>query len=450
MARKIVNTIEIGDIINNRVQPIKENVFDAELYTNIAIPSSVHAYSLGIEFIKQWFYKDIPEKFFKFTWVNSSHMMADFRLFNKQHIKRERPYLAIIPKPDMEWDRENIDFYNAGNKVFLKRSNLQGSFFRDYVNRLFMNVQLREMKIEFEFRIRVDTRAQQLDLYRRMEMIYGKRTRTFWISCDFVIPYELCTNIAAFAGFKINKIGEIEDPLAFLAYMNSHSEIPVTYKFRAVNGHNEFFIRMSDIYAHTSTLANIDIDEGERDGMLENNFGITLPVELKMAVPQFFVLYDEKELIYKLETVDSPFNAALYTMAQFTVPDVNEKGWTQIINTAYMLDEGEKEIDISPMFESNQTMNIKRVIQFCKDNYLSPSCFIDVKMYQENGGQYRAVPFYMHYESMTMELTTGGYTEDSYLYIAVYVDMEYVNTTMVSINELYKKRMTGVDDPSRP
>ena len=426
---------------------LKTNVFKADLYTNIVTPSAIHAYSIGVEFMKKWFYKGIPEDYFKFTWVNATHMMNEYRVFNKDHIKRDKPYLAIIPVPDLEFDRDRLDVYNAGNQMFLKRTNWQGSFFRDYEHRLFLNMQMRVMKIDFTFRVRTNTRAQQLDLYRRMELAFNARTRTYWIGADFVIPYELCTNIAYFAGFKINTIGEIEDPLAFLAYLNSKSDIPVTYKFRAINGHNEFFLRLNDVYAHVSTMDKIDADEGEKDGMIDTNFGIEMKAELKMAIPQFFVLYNEDELKYRLETKNSPVNVSLYTMAQFVVPDANDKGWNQIINTAYALDEGEQNIDISPMFQSTKTQDIKQVIDWNLNNYISPRSFIDVKIYQDMAGSFQEIPFRIHFGSMTIELVTPA-PDERYIYIAIYVDLGYVNNTLATITDMYEGRIkaegTGV------
>lgn len=437
MARRVIDP---RTIIEHRTQDLKSNIFKPNLYTNISIPSSVHAYSIGVEFMKNWFYKGIPEEYFKFTWVNTSHLMADFRAFNKQHIKKEKPYLAIVPVPDLEFDRDRLDVYNAGTQLFLKRSNVNGSFFRDYDHRLFLNMQMRCMKIDFSFRVRTNTRAQQLDLFRRMELTFNARTRTYWISADFVIPFELCLNIAHFAGFKINEIGEIDDPLAFLGYLNSHSDIPITYKFRAINGHNEFFLRMSDVYAHVATPDKIDADEGEQEGMLSTNYGIEMKAELKMAVPQFFVLYDEEEIPYRLETTNSPVNVALYSMAQFTVPDTNDKGWNQIINTAYMMDEGDQTIDISPMFKSTTTQDINKVIQYNKMNYISQSICIDIKMYQDNGVAFSEIPFRVHYDSMTLELT-APVRYDKYMYMAIYADTNYINTTLATIGELYKNRI---------
>lgn len=450
MARKIIDPDEIfWDKQHQNILLKNDNKFDPVLYTNIFSPSAIHNYSLGIEYMKKYFLDRMPANYFNFVWVNGSHMMDDFRSFNKQHIKRETPYMAMIPSVDLEYDRENVDMYYAGPNVFLKRSNWQGSFFKDYTNNSFLHVQLRAMKMPIQYRIRLNTRAQQYDMYRRMEMMFKLGgTIKDWISTDFVLPHELTINMAYLAGFEIDKTGEIADPLKFLAYLNAHSDIPITYKFRGINGHNEYFIRMSDIYVHISTLEKLEVDDGERVGQLDINFGITMNAILTMAVPQFFVLYDQKELRYRLKVNNAERESiGIYTMAQFEIPDVNEKGWNQIINTVYQLDKDERVIDISPMYASNKTQDIMSVVNYCNKNFISPKCFIEVRVYQNKAGYYQQINIGLNYKTMEMTLT-GEFDENEYIYIAIYIDMQYMNETLITLGNFYENRISDQAEAS--
>ena len=182
------------------------------------------------------------------------------------------------------------------------------------------------------------------------------------ISVDFNIPYNMMVNIAILAGFKVeikdfagSKIAEIKDPLLFLEYLNKYSDIPIMYKFRAANHHDEFFMRVSNLYTHISTKDKLDIDDGERTGQIDNNFTITMQAVLKIPVPQFFVLYNEKPLPFMLTAGED--SIPLYSVGQFDIPNSNDRGWEQLINTTYMVDPDEKEFDIDSAVDSCSICN---------------------------------------------------------------------------------------------
>lgn len=448
MGREIVKFNKYATPEQPNFIPLRTNNFDPVLYTNMYTPSEAHAYSLAIEYMKDKFFKSkFPDNYFKSEWVNVAHTMRDYANFNKQNVKKEKPLFSIIPTVEYDYDRENIDMYYAGADVFLKRSDWQRSFFKDYDHNIFLGMQMRVLRMNFTYKIRVNTRAEELDLFRRMELVFrigGTQAET--ISVDFNIPYNLLINIAMMAGFKVKqselageKVAEIVEPLKFLDYLNSHSDIPVTYKYRTINGHNEYFMRISNLYTHVSTKDKLDVDDGERVGQLENNFTITMQAYLKIPVPQFFVLYNEKPLPFLLKTGEA--NIPLYSVGQFDIPDVNDKGWEQIINTTYMLDEHEKQFDISPLFKTNKTEDIDSVIKFCMKNFISPSCFIDIWIYDESEGSYFKAPFEMDWEKMEVLLGLD-YPKDHNLYIAIYVDKKYMNDTLISINNFYKSRIS--------
>ena len=448
MARQIVKINKFSDQHDRNFVKLSTNKFDPVLYTNMYTPSEVHAFNLGIEYMKDKFFKSkFPKDYFKAEWINTAHTMKDYANFSKMNVKRERPYFVVIPTVDYDYDRENIDMYYAGADTFLKRSNAQRSFFKDYDRNIFLGMQMRLMRMPFTFKIRLNTRSEQLDLFRRMELMFRiGGTQTDNISADLHIPYDLLVNIAIMAGFKVEikefageKIAKIVDPLAFLDYMNRHSDIPVTYKFRATNHKEEFFLRVSDMYTHISTKDKLDVDDGEKVGQIDSNFSITMQAILRFPVPQFFALYNEKPLPYVLTTGQA--SIPLYSLGQFNIPDTNDRGWEQVINTTYMLDPHEMHFDVSPLFRSNKTEDINKVREWCLKNYISPNVFIDIQIYQEFGGDYRAVPFNFDYVNMKVDL--GQDLEDEqYLYIAIYIDKQYMNNTLVTINEFNKSRLS--------
>lgn len=448
MARQIVNINRFMNNDKHNFIPLSTNNFDAVLYTNMYTPSEAHAFNLATEYMKDIFFKSkFPSDYFKYEWVNTAHTMREYANFDKQNIKREKPYFVVIPSVDYDYDRENIDMYYAGADTFLKRSNWQRSFFKDYDNHIFLGMQMRVLRMPFTFKIRLATRSEQLDLFRRMELVFRiGGTQQDNISVDLHIPYNLLVNIAIMAGFQVNirefagsQVAEIVDPLSFLDYLNKHSDIPVTYKFRATNHHDEFFLRVSNLYTHVSTKDKLDIDDGERVGQIDNNFTVTMQAVLKIPVPQFFALYNEQPLPFMLQTGED--SIPLYSVGQFNIPNTNENGWEQVINTAYMLDPHETQFDISPLFLSNKTEDINAVRNWCIQNYISPAVFIDTLIYKEQAGSYTKVPYSIDYETMTVSL--GEEYDDEYnIYIAIYIDKKYMNNTLVTINDFNKSRLS--------
>ena len=448
MSRQIVKINKYADQCDRNFIPLKTNNFDAVLYTNMYTPSEAHAFNLAIEYMKDKFFKSqFPKDYFKAEWVNTAHTMKDYAKFTKMNIKRERPYFVVIPSVDYDYDRENIDMYYAGADTFLKRSNWQRSFFKDYDHRVFLGMQLRALRMPFTFKIRLNTRSEQLDLFRRMELVFRiGGTQRDNISVDFHIPYDMLVNIAILAGFKVDisefageRVAKIVDPLSFLDYLNKHSDIPVIYKFRATNHHEEFFLRVTDLFTHITTKDKLDVDDGEKIGQIDSNFTITMQAVLKIPVPQFFALYNEKPLPYILTTGQG--SIPLYSVGQFDIPDTNERGWEQLINTTYMLDPHETEFDISPLFKSNKTQDINKVKDFCNKNFISPKVFIDIKMYQEYAGSYREVPYGIDYD--TMKVTLGqDLVEEQNLYIGIYIDKQYMNNVLTTLGEFEKTRLS--------
>lgn len=438
---KNYNTENIGFV------PLQTNKFAPQLYSNLIVAQESMGYSIGIQYVKKYLLDRLPKNYIQYFHLNYKHMFDDFRVFNKQNVKHEKPMCSLTPSIEYEYDRENLDMLGSDATIFLKRSNYQRSFFKDYKNKVFLGMQMHALKINFRFKVRVGTKAEQIDLFRRMELVYKiGATHAENISCDFVIPYELIRNIAGLSGFEINEKGYVVDPLDFLAYLNKHSDIPVTYKLRAINGHDEFFLRLSDIYTHLNFKNKLDVEDGECEGMMENNFDVTTEFSLRLPTPHFFVLYNEKPIMYPLEIEKG--NVLLCSLSQFVIPDTNDKGWNQVINTVYMIDDNEDIFDIHEMFLSNQTTDIRKVINYCIGHYISPKVFIDLKIYKEMAGIYVDVPCELEYRSQDeILIKLGEKLKSQYLYIGIYIDMEFVNNTAVDINEFKKDRLSMPEYP---
>ena len=141
-----------------------------KLYKNLMLPSYVHGYSLAIEFMKYWFLEKFDKDYFKVVHINGKHVLDDWKRFNNYNIKREKPMLAIVPTLEPDFDRENVDLYQADHKTLLRLSNFQQSFLKDYNSMTFLYMKPRAMKMNFAFKVRVNSRSEQLDIMNKMEL----------------------------------------------------------------------------------------------------------------------------------------------------------------------------------------------------------------------------------------------------------------------------------------
>lgn len=405
------------------------NAFEPVLYKNLYVPSYVHSYSLAIEYMKKWFLSKFNSNYFKYVHINGKHMFDDYKHFNKQNVKREKPYLIITPNIEFDYDRETLDLYTSGIDIYLRRSNHEDSFFKDTVHNSYLTMRMKELKMNFNFRVKVSTRAQQLDLLDRMNLMFKVGgTITEYKSVDFVIPKDIIIDMANMIGHEVEN-GEIKYPTLFLQYLNTHSLIPFTYKLRNINNKLEYFVRLDNIFCNIWLSNKLSVDDGEREGHLDNNFAIDLECTLRMAVPHFFVLYSRKQLYTKIKTDKGTIG--FYSLSQFKINPINENGWETFMNTDYRLDDNETFIDMSEVLNGTK---LQKVINHCMEKGYSPSTFIDIKVYREMAGEYPLIYSKMNYNKSVLEIE--NLHESQFIYIVIYIDKLYFNEELNTIEKM--------------
>lgn len=414
--------------------------YKPQLYRNLVVPSYVHGYSLAIEYMKKWFLSKFNKNYFKYVHINGKHVLDDWKHFNNYNIVREKPMLAIVPTVDFDNDREMRDAYLMDHTLLIKRSNFQQSFLKDYQTNTFLYLQMRELKMEFTFKVRVNSRSEQLDLFNKMELWFKiGATQSEYISADFHIPYDIMLNIASDNGFEI-KNDKIVDIYKFLTYLNSHSDIPFIFKIRAINQKPEFFIRVKDLYTHISTIDKLQMDDGERQGKLDTNFHIEMRCTLRIPIPHFYAYFNQKPIAYTIGA--NEYNGGtigIYTINSFEIMPENDRGWGQIAVVGYMTEKGEEFIDLSSILYNGGELG--KVIEYTKNNGINPNLFLDIKVYRGD------VPNKLIYTSMDYN--------NNYLYfekpqdreedvdIVIYGDREYMNNVLLTIDNFEDSRIKG-------
>lgn len=439
MNRKVLKPKDIRRIVDVRYTKYPSEV-SKSLYANLALPSYVHGYSLAIQYMYHWFESKFEKGFFKGgIYVDGKHVLDDYKHFSKNVVKGQNPRARIEPRVQFDYDREAVDTYLAPPDLYLKRSTLNESFFKDYDRSLFLGLEMRALRMDFNFKVRVNTRAQQLDVYNRMQMYFRiGATMHELLSVDFHIPKALILNIALRAGFEV-KNGEVQDIISFLQYLNAHSDLPFLFKIRAVNQKPEFFIRISDLYTHISCLDKLQIDDGERDGKLDYNFHVEMNAVLTIPIPSFYSYYSAYELETGIEVVDPvPTTVAIYSINVFDILNVDEHGWARAAITDYATDKGEKEIDLSPIFTGDNILS--RTIRHTLAQGVSPYHFINIVIYRGEDAA-KLCHFNMDWNTFKAELLTN--VDEEILHIAVYYDRNYINELDISLNRYNDQRLAS-------
>ncbi len=403
------------------------------LVKNIAVPSEVHGYSLGVEFMRDWFLDKFPQDYFKTVYVNGKHVMDDFRRFNKEKILTvERPALAIIPSINTEYNRDTVDLELGGRDVLVRRSPIyHDAFIQDFDNNIFLGIVLKQLEMPFNFKIRVSTRAQQLDLANYMKMSHRIGATQFkYLSLDFHIPYEIILNIAKDNNFVIEN-NKVKDNIGFLKYLNEHSFLPIMFKFRTINGKSEYFVRVDNAYTHISCLEPLQLDDGDRNGQLSTNFHIEMNSILKIIVPNYYFYYSKESVPIGPQQITSL--ESLYTYKTVEPPEKNYKGWDQYLSTEY--DEPNMYIDNIDFNELIEGGQLAKVINYTKSIGVSPSVFIDIQVYCAR----EFVETEINWD--TMQIQVNQKMDEELSKITIYIDKGYFNEQLVVINNALSGRV---------
>ena len=428
---------------NTEVQIRRDKYIPGErtkkMYGNLALPSYVHGYSLAIEYMHDWFESRFPKDFFKGgIYVDGKHVLDDYKHFSKRVIKGQNPRARMAPTVEYDFDREGVDLYDAPPELFLRRSNFQDSFFKDHDRDMYLGINMRALRMNFAYKVRVSTRSQQLDTFNRMNMYFRiGATQHDYVSVDFHVPKDIMHIIAEKAGFEI-KNNRVVDIIEFIAYLNRHSDLPFLFKMRAINQQPEYFIRLNGLYTHISTKDRLQMDDGERDGKLDFNFHVEMNAVLTIPIPHFYAFYSAEDLMRGVTLKENDENTiAIYSINVFDIPKKDEHDWNLAATTEYMTGDNETEIDLTPLFEGDNILS--QAIQHDLTNGVSPSKFINIKIFRSDDVA-KMVNIRMDWKNKIAKFIDKSIDNEK-LSIAIYYDREYINELDTILNEYRKNRI---------
>lgn len=409
-----------------------------EGYKSMSIPSTIHSYSVAIEYMRKWFLSKFTEGYFGEKdcnfWVEGRHAFDDFRAATKEQLlKRAKPNASMGCQVNLEYDREKVDMYPFGMNLYLARhSTAEGAFFNDKVKNLCISQDFEVLETQFNFKLTFGTKAQQFDMYKFCKMAFRVgATQGEYIEYDQHIPYDLMRQLAKDAGFAVAN-GKIVDVINFLKYINTHSICPILYKYRNINGQDEFFVRVKDVYVHIS-IPEMEFDDGEREGHTTTNYTISFTATVRFPATKCYIYYSEN-VHTEIQLMEHIPGAACYTtIRMIDAPLYNEKMWKQIITTEYedeSLSDENTTIDLTDLLSTDL---LGKVIRYTNSIHITPEIFLDIRFFND----YDEIPFIIDWNTLKAMSTKPLKSRRSF--IVIYADLEYLNNQSDSINALSNK-----------
>lgn len=399
-------------------------------YKNILIPSAANQHSIAIEFMRDWFLEKFPKNYFKTVHIEGRHVAQDY--FNKdavQRVKALKPMLAIIPKINLEYNRDTVD---------LNQTNLRlrtDPFFRDIPRNMAIKAYPDQIEMPFDFRVRVSTRAAQVDLYNRMKLLFPVlASETHYIDIDMHIPYELVIAVGRDAGFEVDDNGVLKDSASFVAYMNTHSSYIFLEKFRGLTHRNEIFMKWPEACAHIKIDSALSPDDGEREGALYNNFNIEMSLILRFPSIQYYEYLTTFKHDYIINEKDESEYLGMFAIPLLKIPELNNKGWMQYSVHNYEDDDAVDnylEIDFSELFAAT---DIGAVTDYTKSIFINPAAFMDIHLYNSD----TEIQYDMNWNTLTLKTLTKVKARNTY--IVIYADHKYINDAVSILRNVKASR----------
>lgn len=402
------------------------------LKSDIITASLSTAYSQCIELVRAWFLSKFDNDFFDYIYVEGSNVLKE-SLKPKEsqiiHKRSTRASLTINPQIDEEFSNDGRDLQMAGTDLYLRNSSSLQPFFKDIKNNRCLSVEMELLSMTFNFRIKVHSRAQQLDLFQYMRKAFRiGYTESYYVDQDFLLPRKLMLCLAEDGGFDIDENGNVKDVFKFLSYLNSVSMIPILYKMRAATQSREYYGRFPESYVHFY-MPNLTKDDGDRPNHLATEFGVEMNLEVKFPAPAYYAYHTDNVGLelpkFDDSSVDTSFVYNINTIKWAIIPDINEKGWLLYVKdiNGYLEENLSEPLKIE--FEEYFEGELLNLIKAHLNKYISPALFMDIKVFNDGN----LMPGTMNWDKLewvSTEVPTTGLSS-----LALYMDMEYVNNQRI-------------------
>lgn len=396
------------------------------LRSDIITASLSNHYSLCVEFVRAWFLQKFPSDFFDYIYIEGSNVLKEFlkpKDLQLIHKRLNHASLSITPQIDEEFNNDNHDSQMAGIGLYLRNSSSLTPFIKDVITNKAVYMEMQLLSMTFTFKVKVNTRAQQLDLYNYMKKAFRIGfTESYYADEDFLLPRTLMLCLAEDYGFGIDDKGNIKDIFKFLSILNSVSYVPILYKHRSATGTKEYYARFAETYIHYA-MNNLTKDDGDRPNHLSTEYGIEMNLEVKFPAPTYYA-YNTNNIdlqIPKFQELSTDASFNINTFKWDSIPSTNEKGWLLYVKdeNGYIDEVFDKPlvIDFTEYFEGELADLIRSHIT----KYISPSLFMDLKIFND----LICLEGTMNWDKLVW--TSKNPPTSGVSSIVLYMDMDYVN-----------------------
>lgn len=408
-----------------RVEDVKREM---QLNKNITVAPLHQSYALCIEYMRHWFLQKFKDDFFSWIHTDGSHVFGEMVKLDKKnimtHTADDKASLTIIPTIDDDYNRDRLDQNLFGIDQFINTTKIDKAFFQDPINQRYILMKMDMMLLNFTYRIKVPSRAMQLDIQKYMKLAFRTNlSESNDVDLDYVLPYPMMLFIARDLGFEV-KDDRIVEPIKFLTYLNSRSYIPITYKRSNVNAREEYFVRVDHIPVRL-LIKDVTKDDGNKYGHISDDFGIEMQVEVRFPSMQLYVYFTKEELTKVTfgEEVYNIDNTLMMSLHYYDDPPaINTRGWKLTINAQWEEEKlGSIDIDLNELFDGE----LSQISNYLVSKFISPSVFIDVQLY--SGGM--KLDTDINWDDMTLHADNP--TDKLISTIAIYIDLEYLNSIRV-------------------
>lgn len=417
--------------------------FKKNYMLSLCTPSVSSSFSMCVEYMMKWFKIKFERDFFKSEFISNRNILKDFMTKDiMDHVKRNKPALAVKAIPDFTYNRNMTDFYEFGKNIYANRMRFNDCFFINPLNKNLVSMALEQMKVDFAFRVKLNSYNTAVDLYKYLQLACrAGASESRHANIDFQIPKTLMLAIATDSGFELNKsCTEVKDICMFLRFLNKHSRVPIVYKMRGTKGEKEYFMKLTDVYIHLRS-SDVDLDEGERTNQTDNDFVVSINVECLFPVPKFYAYYSKVKHHFTLS--DPTLKCNIYNIYIGNVPLCNSKGWNQFMQSDYAEDmrvyskKQPSKIHFEELLKSAGSNSLFDIAEDFKRIFISPSAFIDIKLF--NGNIEQAIDI----DWNTYTITTKNVLPEILSEFVIYVDLEFINNYKINVN---KGLSTRVED----
>lgn len=401
---------------------------EIQLNKNITVAPLHQSYALCIEYMRHWFLQKFKDDFFSWVHTDGSHVFGEMAKLDKKkvltHMSDDKAALTIIPTIDDDYNRDRLDQNLFGIDQYINTTKIDKAFFQDPINHRYILMKMDMMLLNFTYKIKVPSRAIQLDLQKFMKLAFRTNlSETNDLDLDYLMPYPMMLVIAKDLGFKVEK-DRIVEPIKFLTYLNSRSYIPITYKRVNATAREEYFVRVDHVPVRL-LIKDVAKDDGNKYGHISDDYGIEMQVEVRFPSMQLYVYYTKEDFtritfgdeVYAIE------NTLMMSLHYYDdPPPINARGWKLTINAQWEEEKpGSINIDLNDLFNGE----LSQISNYLISKYISPAVFIDLQLY--SGG----IKLEPEIDWGEMKLHADNPTGKLVSTIAIYIDLEYLNSVRV-------------------